>query len=193
MSLLAARGVSFSYGAATVLSDVELTVAAGDRTAVVGQTGRKVNAAAPARRAGAAGQRRDHRHRHRWPAAAGAGPAARRDDARLRGPADRRQRGRARHAGRRRGDGRRRSRRPRRAPTPAPLTATSRWADRTWRPGRPRPARPSGCPLTSAAGRPACPAVRPPGLGLAALLLSRLTRCCSTSPPTTSTSTGWNA
>ena len=39
MSLLAARGVSVSYGAATVLSDVELTVAAGDRTAVVGQNG----------------------------------------------------------------------------------------------------------------------------------------------------------
>jgi ATPase subunit of ABC transporter with duplicated ATPase domains len=39
VSLLAARGVSFSYGAATVLSDVELTVAAGDRTAVVGQNG----------------------------------------------------------------------------------------------------------------------------------------------------------
>ncbi len=39
MSLLAAHGVSFSYGAATVLADVELTVAAGDRTAVVGQNG----------------------------------------------------------------------------------------------------------------------------------------------------------
>jgi ATPase subunit of ABC transporter with duplicated ATPase domains len=39
VSLLAARGVSFSYGAATVLAEVELTVAAGDRTAVVGQNG----------------------------------------------------------------------------------------------------------------------------------------------------------
>jgi ATPase subunit of ABC transporter with duplicated ATPase domains len=37
--LLAARGVSFSYGAATVLTDVELTVAAGDRTALVGPNG----------------------------------------------------------------------------------------------------------------------------------------------------------
>ena len=59
----------------------------------------------------------------------------------------------------------------RRAPTPAPSTAT--WADRTWRPGRPRPARPSGCPLTSAAGRPACPAGRPARLlALAAVLLA---------------------
>jgi ATPase subunit of ABC transporter with duplicated ATPase domains len=39
VSLLAARGVSFSYGAATVLTDVELTVAAGDRTALVGPNG----------------------------------------------------------------------------------------------------------------------------------------------------------
>ena len=39
MSLLAAHGVSFSYGAATVLAEVELTVAAGDRTAVVGPNG----------------------------------------------------------------------------------------------------------------------------------------------------------
>ena len=39
MSLLAARGVSFSYGAATVLADVELTVTAGDRTALAGPNG----------------------------------------------------------------------------------------------------------------------------------------------------------
>ena len=39
MSLLAAHGVSFSYGAAMVLAEVELTVAAGDRTAVVGPNG----------------------------------------------------------------------------------------------------------------------------------------------------------
>jgi ATPase subunit of ABC transporter with duplicated ATPase domains len=39
VSLLAARGVSFSYGAAAVLADVELTVAAGDRTALVGPNG----------------------------------------------------------------------------------------------------------------------------------------------------------
>ena len=39
MSLLVAHGVSFSYGAATVLAEVELTVAAGDRTAVVGPNG----------------------------------------------------------------------------------------------------------------------------------------------------------
>ena len=37
--MLAAHGVSFCYGAATVLAEVELTVAAGDRTAVVGQNG----------------------------------------------------------------------------------------------------------------------------------------------------------
>jgi ATPase subunit of ABC transporter with duplicated ATPase domains len=39
VSLLAAHGVSFSYGAAAVLTDIEMTVAAGDRTAVVGQNG----------------------------------------------------------------------------------------------------------------------------------------------------------
>jgi ATPase subunit of ABC transporter with duplicated ATPase domains len=39
VSLLAAHGVSFSYGAAAVLTDVELTVAAGDAVAVVGPNG----------------------------------------------------------------------------------------------------------------------------------------------------------
>ena len=39
MSLLAAHGVSFSYGAATVLTDAELTVAAGDAVAVAGPNG----------------------------------------------------------------------------------------------------------------------------------------------------------
>lgn len=39
MSLLTARGVSFSYGAATVLADAELTVAAGDAVAVAGPNG----------------------------------------------------------------------------------------------------------------------------------------------------------
>ena len=39
MSLLAAHGVSFSYGAATVLTDAELGVAAGDAVAVAGPNG----------------------------------------------------------------------------------------------------------------------------------------------------------
>ena len=39
MSLLAARGVSFSYGAAVVLADVELAVTAGDAVAVAGPNG----------------------------------------------------------------------------------------------------------------------------------------------------------
>jgi len=39
VSLLAARGVSFGYGAATVLADCEVTVAAGDAVAVVGPNG----------------------------------------------------------------------------------------------------------------------------------------------------------
>jgi ATPase subunit of ABC transporter with duplicated ATPase domains len=39
MSLLTARGVSVSYGALTVLHDASLTVAAGDRIAVVGPNG----------------------------------------------------------------------------------------------------------------------------------------------------------
>ena len=39
MSLLAAHGVSLRYGAATVLADAELTVAAGDAVAVAGPNG----------------------------------------------------------------------------------------------------------------------------------------------------------
>ena len=39
MSLLAAHGVSFSYGAATVLTDAEFSVAAGDAVAVAGPNG----------------------------------------------------------------------------------------------------------------------------------------------------------
>ena len=39
MSLLTARGVSFSYGAAPLLAEVDLTVAAGDALAVVGPNG----------------------------------------------------------------------------------------------------------------------------------------------------------